>query len=139
MADFTNPSASVADMAAGNPGINMGTTGSMRETEYASDDLWNQQDAHFREQYLTRAYASADRPYEHYQPAYRYGYASATQHAGSEWSAVEGDLERGWDKARGSSASAWHEVRDAARDAWDHVRSTSRTAGQTMTHTTTIR
>ena len=139
MADFTNPSASIADMAAGNPGINMGTTGSMRETEYASDDLWGQHEAHLREQYPTRAYASAERPYEHYQPAYRYGHTSATQHAGREWSEVEGDLERGWDRARGASTSAWHDVKDAARDAWDRVRSTSHTAAPTTAHTTTLR
>ncbi len=137
MADFTNPSASVADMAAGNPGINMGTTGSMRETEYASDDLWGQHDAQLRAQYPTRAYASPERSYEHYQPAYRYGHGAATQHAGREWSEVERDLERGWDKARGSSASAWHEVKDAARDAWDHVRGSSHAGASS--HTTTVR
>lgn len=127
MADFSNPSASIADMVAANPGINMGTTGSMRDTQYASDDLWGQQDAHFREQYPTRSYASTDRPYEHYQPAYRYGYSSATQHAGRDWHEVEGDLERGWDTSRGASTSAWHEVKGAARDAWDRARGTSQT------------
>ncbi len=136
MADFSNPGASIADMAAGNPGINMGTTGSMRDMQYASDDLWAQHDAHFREQYPTRSYASTDRSYEHYQPAYRYGGAAAAQHAGREWHDVEGDLERGWDKARGTSASAWHEVKDAARDAWDHVRGA---AGGGATYTRTVR
>jgi hypothetical protein len=77
MPDFSNPGDSVANMAAGNAGLNMGTTGSMRDTEYASDDLWGQHDAHFREQYASRPYARADRAYEHYQPAYRYGFDSA--------------------------------------------------------------
>jgi hypothetical protein len=40
MADFTKNS--VADMAAANPGLNMGTSGSLRETDYASENLWGQ-------------------------------------------------------------------------------------------------
>lgn len=35
MADFTRDTA--ADMAAGNPGINMGTSGSMKDMEWGSD------------------------------------------------------------------------------------------------------
>ena len=99
MADFTQNS--VADMAAGNPGINMGTSGSMRETPYASDDLWTQEDAHWQAHFHSRPYAQADRGYEHYRPAYRYGHGAATQHAGREWHEVESDLERGRDGARG--------------------------------------
>jgi hypothetical protein len=122
MADFSNPSDSVANMAMGNQGINMGTTGGMRDTEYASDDLWGAHDAHFREQYASRPYARADRAYEHYQPAYRYGVDSATRHSGREWHEVEHDLESGWHSARGTSHGTWHEVKDAARDAWNRVR-----------------
>ena len=120
MADFTKNS--VADMAAANPGINMGTTGSMRDTDYASDDLWDAHDAHWRERYATRPYVQADRGYEHYRHAYRYGHGAAATHRGREWHEVEGDLERGWHSARGESSSAWHEVKDAVRDAWDRVR-----------------
>lgn len=122
MPDFSNPSDSVANMAMGNQGINMGTTGGMHDTEYASDDLWGQHDAHFREQYPNRPYARADRGYEHYQPAYRYGHDAARRHDGREWHEVEGDLGRGWDSARGGTQGAWHEVKDAARDAWDRAR-----------------
>lgn len=120
MADFTKNT--VADMAAGNPGINLGTTGSMREMDRASDDLWNQDDAHWREHHVTRPYVHADRGYEHYQPAYRYGHSAARQHTGREWDDVSGDLERGWDHARGESRQTWHEAKDAVRDAWDRVR-----------------
>ena len=122
MPDFTNPSDSVANMAMGNQGINTGTTGGMHDTDFATDDLWNQHDAQFRQQYASRPYARADRSYDDYQPAYRYGYDSARQHAGREWNDVEGDLERGWHSARGKSQSTWQEVKDAARDAWDRVR-----------------
>ncbi|GJG87256.1 hypothetical protein tb265_24370 [Gemmatimonadetes bacterium T265] len=132
MSEYPNPLGSITEMVTGNPGINMGTTGSMRDTQYYSDDLWNRDSEVLRQLHPTRAYAGADRPYEHYEPAYRYGAASATQHAGREWHDVEGDMERGWDKARGASASAWHEVKDAARDAWHHVRGGT-TGGTTQT------
>ena len=124
MADFTRNSA--ADIVAGNPGINMGTSGSLHEIDWGTEGLGaafsETDDAHWRERYHTRPYASADRGYEHYRPAYRYGAAAASRHAGREWADVEGDLERGWDSARGHSTSAWGEVKDAARDAWDRVR-----------------
>ncbi len=137
MTDFSNPVGSITDMVTGNPGINMGTTGSMRDTQYASDDLWNEHDAVLRQLHPTRSYASADRPYEHYQPAYRYGSASATQHAGREWHEVEGEMAQGWDRARGASTSGWQEVKDAAHDAWDHVRGHG-TGGTGATTATTI-
>jgi hypothetical protein len=118
MADFTRNSA--ADIAAGNPGINMGTTGSLHDIDWGTEGFAD--DAHWRERYHTRPYAQADRGYEHYRPAYRYGAHSAAQHAGREWDDVEPELERGWTAARGHSKSAWHEVKDAAHDAWDRVR-----------------
>jgi hypothetical protein len=119
MADFTKNS--VADMAAANPGINMGTTGSLHDVQWGTEE-WGAVDAHWRESFHTRPYVHADRGYEYYQPAYRYGTVAATRHAGRQWNDVEGDLERGWNEARGESKSAWHEVKDAVRDAWDRVR-----------------
>ena len=94
----------------------------MRDTEYASDDLWGKHDEYHRQHYPNRPYASADRGYEHYQPAYRYGHDAARQHAGHEWHEVEHDLAHGWDRARGASTTAWDDVKHAARDAWDRVR-----------------
>ena len=120
MADFTRNT--VADMAAGNPGINMGTTGSMHDLEWGADREWPSDDAHWRSNYHTRPYAAADRGYEHYRPAYQYGSAAATRYAGREWDDVEPELERGWDSARGHSKTAWAEAKDAVRDAWDRVR-----------------
>ena len=123
MADFSKSIAdsSAADMAAGNPGINMGPSGSMRETPYASDDLAGH-DAYWRDNFHTRPYARADRGWDHYAPAYRYGATSAARHHGREWSEVERDLERDWASGRGDSRSTWQEAKDAVRDAWDRVR-----------------
>ena len=120
MADFTRNS--VADMAAGNPGINMGTTGSMHDIEWGDGAEWSAHDAHWRQHYGSRPYVHADRGYDHYAPAYRYGTEAATRYAGREWSDAERDLERDWEKARGTSTSTWAEMKDAVRDAWDRVR-----------------
>ncbi len=133
MSDYPNPVGNLSGMLTGNPGINMGTTGSMRDTQYYSDDLWNEHNATLRQLHPTRAYAHADRPYEHYEPAYRYGASSAVQHTGRDWHEVEGELAQGWDKARGTSASSWHEVKDAARDAWLHVRTQQGPGGASTT------
>lgn len=110
------------NMPMGNPGINMGTTGSMHDLVFGTE-AWGETDqAHWRQSFASRPYAHADRGYEHYEPAYRYGTAAAHHHAGREWADVESDLEHGWDRARGTSSSTWAEMKDAVRDAWDRVR-----------------
>ncbi len=79
------------------------------------------EDEYWRENYLNRPYAAADRSYEHYRPAYRYGWESRARHAGRQWEDVETDLERGWDQYRGDSPLAWTDARQATRDAWHRV------------------
>jgi phage tail tape-measure protein len=85
------------------------------------------EDTYWRENYKTRPYAKADVAYDTYQPAYRYGWESRTQHAGRKYDEVETDLERGWDKAKGTSRLAWGEAKHAVRDAWHRVDGNPRT------------
>lgn len=83
---------------------------------------WDTEDTFWRGNYSSRPYASSDRNYDFYRPAYRYGYQSAsTTYKGRRWEEVENDLERGWDKAKGESKGIWADVKNAARDAWDRV------------------
>ena len=121
MADFMNNDV-FNSMPGGNPGINMGTTGSMHEIDWGTEGWTDADREHWQRSFSNRPYVQADRGFAHYEPAYRYGTTAARQHASREWHDAEGDLERGWDKARGTSQSAWHEAKDAVRDAWDHVR-----------------
>lgn len=114
MVDFSKNSP--ADMAADNPGVNMGTTGSMHDVD------WDVVDAHWRDRYASRPYARADRSWEHYRPAYRYGHLSAHRLRERDWSEAEPDLRAGWEGARGDSRATWEEMKDAVRDAWDRVR-----------------
>lgn len=110
MADFTKDNA--ADIVADNPGINMGTSGSLHEID------WGTEDAYWREQYASRPYARADRSYDHFQPAYRYGAESRARHQGRDWHEVEPELETGWHAYRGNTQTAWAEIKDAVRDAF---------------------
>lgn len=85
---------------------------------------WSNEDDFWRSSYSSRPYAKADRDYEFYQGAYRYGTDSARRHQGRQWNDVEHDLRSGWDRYEHRGAhkdSTWENVKDAVRDAWDHV------------------
>ena len=118
MADINDPTSLTGNAVNRNPGA-FGTGAAGTGAKGFFD--WSTEDAYWRDNYATRPYARADRPYDYYQPAYKYGWESRRQYAGRQWNDVEGDLERGWDKARGASKSTWQEVKDAVRDAWHHV------------------
>lgn len=79
------------------------------------------EDAYWRENYKSRPYVDANRSYDDYQPAYKYGWESRGQYAGKRFEDVEPQLESGWDKARGASRQTWNEARNATRDAWHRV------------------
>ena len=92
------------------------------------------EDAYWRENYQGRAYVEKGRPYEEYQPAYRYGWESRGKYAGRDWDdKLESDLERGWEKAKDKSRLTWHQAKHATRDAWDRVSGDTRygTSGTT--------
>lgn len=101
------------------------TTDSSKAGSKPDQRDWNTDDAFWQSNYSSRAYATADRPYEYYQPAYRYGHEAATTSTGREWNDVEGDLRGGWDRYEhrdASNKSTWEEIKDATKDAWDRVR-----------------
>ena len=79
------------------------------------------EDAYWREQYQARPYVAADRGYEYYQPAYRYGWESYPRYRGKRYEDVEPQLERGWTDYRGESTLTWVEARAATRDAWHRL------------------
>jgi hypothetical protein len=76
---------------------------------------------YWRTHYQDRPYARADRGYDEYLPAYRYGWESRGHYEGRTFDEVEKDLEAGWDRAKDKSKLAWLEAKEAARDAWDRV------------------
>ena len=70
---------------------------------------WTAENTYWRDNYRSRPYFTADRDYAYYEPAYRYGYESATRYRGKSWDEAHRDLERDWDnyQLRGS----WHGMR----------------------------
>jgi hypothetical protein len=86
---------------------------------------WETEDAYWQSAYPERSYARADRSYEYYRSAYRYGTERATQWQGREWGDAERDLSDAWPKISDVNSPAWDEVREAVRDAWDRVRGKS--------------
>ena len=114
MADFEKrPASGAADSA----GTEAGKTSRMGGVN------WGDQDSYWRDNYGERPYAQADRAYEYYQPAYKYGHEAAFTYGGRAWDTeIDHDLERGWEQARGDSNCSWAEVKDAVRDAYDRTR-----------------
>jgi hypothetical protein len=86
---------------------------------------WDTEDAYWQSAYPERPYARADRSYEYYRAAYRYGTEHATLWPGREWADAESDLRAGWATTDDPARPSWDEMQDAIRDAWDHVRGRS--------------
>ena len=82
---------------------------------------WELEETFWRDNWRARPYASADRGFEYYRPAYRYGVESARRFTGRQWNDVEPDLRAGWDRYEYRGQSTWENVKDAVRDAWDRI------------------
>jgi uncharacterized protein (TIGR02271 family) len=74
----------------------------------------------FRHHYTTAA-GGRGQAYEHWAPAYRYGYTLAgdPRYTGRDWPALEADARRDWEQQH---RGTWEEMKDAIRYAWDRVR-----------------
>jgi hypothetical protein len=80
-----------------------------------------EEDAYWRDNFRARPYADETLSYDHYRPAYRYGWESRARYADRRWDEVERDLERGWREHRGASRLGWSDAKLAARDAWQRI------------------
>ncbi len=101
-------------------------TVSLESTPAATGPDWEAEDAYWQSAYPERPYARADRGYEYYRAAYRFGVEAAIRLSARSWQEVERALRRRVALEQGdSTAAAWAEVRDAVRDAWQHVRGES--------------
>jgi uncharacterized protein (TIGR02271 family) len=83
-------------------------------------------EAQFQQHYRS-GFASRGQAYEHWAPAYRYGYALATdpRYRGRDWAAIETDARRQWEEGHRGS---WEEAKEAVRYAWNAVRGQFQTA-----------
>lgn len=122
MADPTTPPAVPATTADSGTDVAART---LEATPVAVGPDWESEDAYWQSAYPGRPYARADRSYEYYRAAYRFGLDAATRYRDREWGDVERELRRVWDAHHDSSRGSWSEMSDAVRDAWDHVRGES--------------
>jgi hypothetical protein len=86
---------------------------------------WDSEDAYWQSAYPERPYARADRGFDYYRAAYRFGAQSATLWRQREGPEAERSLHDAWMATAGTVHAAWDDVKDAVRDAWDHVRGRS--------------
>src|SRR5262249_43625109 len=77
---------------------------------------------YWRENYHRRPYCEPGTDFSAYEPAYRYGWESATDPTYRDlgFDEAEGRLQSGWSKR--SAGQTWDRCRDAVRDAWGRVR-----------------
>jgi phage tail tape-measure protein len=80
------------------------------------------EDAYWRENYRNRPYATANRSYDDYKPAYQYGWESKAKYGNKTWNDAEPELGRNWnDYNKGAARTTWDEAKLATRDAWHRV------------------
>ncbi len=113
MTDFTKPT--VADMVIGGSDHNIGTSGTLHDID------WGSEDGYWHENHAKQPWATADRPYDYYRPAYKYGHEASVAHGRKPWDTeLEAHLQQGWHTARADSAAEWHHVRDAVHAGYTH-------------------
>lgn len=80
-------------------------------------------DPTFRSHYQAN-YGNRGRSYDEYDPAYRYGYALATdrRYQGRDWASIETDIRRDWEQRY--PTNKWEEFKDAVRYGWQQVKQT---------------
>ena len=97
------------------------STPSMSPTGRKFTGSWMDDRNWWQENFSTRPYVTADRRFEDYEPAYRFGYQSLSRYHGRRWKQVEPSLRNDWDHFEGRGDSTWESVKDAVRDAWENI------------------
>ncbi len=84
------------------------------------------EDAYWRANYASRAYATPRDAYDDWGPAYAYGVSHYNRNVNpaASFEDVEAEMAQGWDQARGASSMEWTRARLAAYDAWEKARAT---------------
>lgn len=87
----------------------------------AEGDYW-------RENYRRRPCYRAEKPYEHIEPGYRFGWeeAAGLEFRDRRFEDVETELARRWEARRPPEEPGWVDVREAVRDSFHRVRDSRR-------------
>ncbi|HEX3896875.1 MAG TPA: hypothetical protein VHW73_11750 [Rudaea sp.] len=77
------------------------------------------EDAHWRKTYASRPYVEKDKAYDHYAPAYRFGWESRAKRPDASWDEAEIALRSEWESYPHPWTLDWNAASHAIRDAWD--------------------
>jgi len=78
------------------------------------------EDAYWRENHSSAAYANSGYTYDDYAPAYRMGYTGRSRY-NTDFDSSEGNLSQEWNTVKGNSRLTWEEAKAASRAAWNRV------------------
>jgi len=120
----------VAGAAMGGPvgavigGVVGAAAGAVAGNSFASEFDAPEEAKLWRDRYRFRPYYIAGTPFEHWEPAYRFGWESARrpEYAHRSFGDLEDELAAEWRKERQAVGDDWRLYRDAVRDAWDRIR-----------------
>ena len=120
----------VAGAAMGGPvgavigGVVGAAAGAVAGNTFASEFDATEEAQFWQDQYRLRPYYQSESTFEHWKPAYRFGWESARrpEHAHRTFEDVEGELAAEWRKEREAIGDDWRLYRDAVKDAWDRIR-----------------
>ena len=96
-------------------------TQGFKATDQQLGAAWRADELYWRDAWQSRPYVRADRGFEYYRPAYRYGFESAHRYSGQPWDETEDQLRTSWDSYEHRGETSWHDIKEAVRDAWHRV------------------
>lgn len=111
---------------------NDGTSVDWDEARYAVRDAWERakrndffytEDLYWREHYRAQPYYNPNLSYQDYQPAYRAGYESYVEYAGTNkpYDEIEAEIHHNYEDVYGTAGLPWADARHAVRDAWNRA------------------
>ena len=120
----------VAGLAMGGPlgavigGAVGAAAGAVAGNTFASEFDATEEAQFWQDQYQLRPYYQSGTTYEHWGPAYRFGWESARrpENAHRSFADLEDELAAEWRKEREAVGDDWRIYRDGVKDAWDRIR-----------------
>lgn len=120
----------VAGAAMGGPvgavigGVVGAAAGAVAGNSFASEFDATEEARFWKDGYQARPYYRSETTFEHWEPAYRFGWESARrpEHAHRSFGDIENELAAEWRKEREAVGDDWRLYRDAVKDAWDRIR-----------------
>lgn len=83
--------------------------------------LYENERAHWKQQFSNEPYYESGRDFSDYDEAYRIGTEGRELHSGKRFEQIEPDLQREWEQGKDATSIGWDKARQAVRAAWDRL------------------